>query len=92
MQNVAEFWNTATRPAASNGLGFSIEEERDELLRLESFFEVLHENAASYIAWKALVVQHRVIGVQVHDARLVAVMQAHDIRQIVTFNAGDLTR
>jgi predicted nucleic acid-binding protein len=33
-----------------------------------------------------------VIGVQVHDARLVSVMKAYDIRQIVTFNTGDFTR
>lgn len=25
-QNVAEFWNVATRPAAMNGLGFSLSE------------------------------------------------------------------
>jgi predicted nucleic acid-binding protein len=26
LQNVAEFWNAATRPAINNGLGFTIEE------------------------------------------------------------------
>ena len=25
-QNVAEFWNVATRPVSSNGLGFSVRE------------------------------------------------------------------
>jgi predicted nucleic acid-binding protein len=92
IQNVAEFWNTATRPESNNGLGYSIEEARDEVSKLEEFFEVLHEGAASYAAWKSLVIDHRVSGVQVHDARLVAVMKVHGIRQIVTFNAGDFTR
>jgi len=92
IQNIAEFWNTATRPEANNGLGFSIEETRDEVFKLEEFFAVLHENDASYAAWKDLVVENRVSGVQVHDARLVAVMKAHDIRRIVTFNTSDFTR
>ena len=26
IQNIAEFWNVATRPAKNNGLGFTIEE------------------------------------------------------------------
>jgi predicted nucleic acid-binding protein len=30
-----------------------------------------------------------VTGVRVHDARLVAVMQAHAIERILTFDAGD---
>jgi predicted nucleic acid-binding protein len=92
IQNLAEFWNTATRPETNNGLGFSIEETLDELAKLEGFFEVLHENAASYVAWKALVIENRVSGVQVHDARLVAVMKAYDILGIVTFKISDFTR
>ena len=92
IQNVAEFWNVATRPESNNGLGFSIEETRDEVSKLEAFFAVLYESATSYAAWKALVVEHRVSGVQVHDARLVAVMKVHGIRQIVTFNDADFSR
>lgn len=92
IQNIAEFWNTATRPESNNGLGFSIEEAQEELLKLEGFFEVLPENAASYSAWKVLLVENRVSGVQVHDARLVALMKAYDIRQIVTFNTSDFVR
>jgi predicted nucleic acid-binding protein len=92
IQNVAEFWNTATRPESNNGLGYSIEEARDEVLKLEEFFEILHEGADSYAAWKALVIENRVSGVRVHDARLVALMMVHGIRQIVTFNAADFTR
>ena len=92
IQNIAEFWNTATRPESNNGLGFSIEETRNEISKLERFFEVLYENSASYAAWKSLVIENRVHGVKVHDARLVAVMKAHGIRQIVTFNTSDFTR
>jgi hypothetical protein len=38
IQNLAEFWNGATRPAGNNGLGFTIEEAQAELARIESFF------------------------------------------------------
>ena len=41
IQNVAEFWNSATRPVAHNGLGFSIERAEKEIERLEYFFEIL---------------------------------------------------
>ena len=37
LQNVAEFWNVATRPVVNNGLGFTIEEARDELAKIEGF-------------------------------------------------------
>ena len=37
-------------------------------------------------------IDRRVSGVQVHDARLAAVMKAHGIARIVTFNVADFTR
>ena len=92
VQNIAEFWNVATRPEVNNGLGFSIEETRDEVFKLEEFFEVLHEDPSSYAVWKDLVIENRVSGVQVHDARLASIMKIYDVRQIVTFNVQDFTR
>ena len=92
LQNVAEFWNVATRPVLNNGLGFTIEEAQREVIRLEEFFEVLSESPESYAAWKALLIAHRVSGVQVHDARLVAVMKTYGVWRIVTFNLADFVR
>lgn len=92
LQNLAEFWNAATRPAANNGLGFTIEEAEAELVRIEGFFQMLTESAASYAMWKTLVLENRVSGVQVHDARLVAVMKTHAVARIITFNIGDFAR
>jgi hypothetical protein len=70
-QNIAEFWNVATRPAAANGLGFSHEEAFQEVAGLES---LLPDIPAIYPVWKRLVHAERVQGVKVYDARLVAVM------------------
>ena len=92
IQNVAEFWNSATRPAEVNGLGFTIERAQEEVARLEYFFEVLSESQESYAVWKALLTTHRVSGAQVHDARLAAVMKTHGLTKIVTFNVRDFTR
>ena len=35
---------------------------------------------------------HNVAGKKVHDAHLVAMMQAHSIRSILTFNEADFKR
>jgi predicted nucleic acid-binding protein len=92
IQNVAEFWNSATRPVAQNGLGFTITRAAEDIGRLEYFFEILSESDASYAAWKTLVITNRVSGAQVHDARLAAIMKTNGIQKIVTFNVADLMR
>jgi predicted nucleic acid-binding protein len=75
-----------------NGLGFTIEEAKEEIERLESFFPILSESARSYAVWKVLLMTYGVSGAQVHDARLVAVMKTNGIAKIVTFNVQDFTR
>jgi predicted nucleic acid-binding protein len=40
-QNIAEFWNVATRPAELNGLGLSHEEVLREVSSIESLFTLL---------------------------------------------------
>ncbi len=92
IQNIAEFWNTATRPAANNGLGFTLEETQVALAEVEVLVEVVSEDLASYAEWKALVKMHRVQGAKVHDARLAALMKTHEIPLILTFNIADFAR
>jgi predicted nucleic acid-binding protein len=36
--------------------------------------------------------RHGVVGAKVHDARLVAAMNVHGVRRLLTFNAGDFAR
>jgi len=40
-QNIAEFWNVATRPAQSNGLGMSVDEAAKEVVSIESVLMLL---------------------------------------------------
>jgi len=92
LQNLVEFWNVATRPLENNGLGYSIERTDEELSRLTESLTVLPDHARTSQLWRSLVVEHRVRGVQVHDARLVAGMKAHGIDEIVTYNRDDFSR
>ncbi len=92
-QNMAEFWNVCTRPTTvRGGLGLSVEAAEKRLRLLERHFPVLPDTPAMYEKWKALVLVHKVRGVNVHDARLVPAMIAHDISHIITANVGDFQR
>ncbi len=93
-QNLVEFWSVSTRPAAARGgLGLT-PTETDRRLRLlvERFFTRLPDGPAVHAEWRRLVVAHAVSGVQVHDARLVAAMQAHGVTHLLTLNTGDFAR
>ncbi len=91
-QNIAEFWNVATRPAELNGLGLSHEEVLREVSSIEGMFTLLPDVPAIYAAWKGIVQNHHVQGVKVYDARLVAVMTVYGVESVLTFNAGDFKR
>lgn len=91
-QNVAEFWNVCTRPVGVNGLGLTIEETEWRVSRLESIFTILPDSLEVFRIWRRLVVEYAVIGMKVHDTRLVASMKVHGISQIVTFNDADFKR
>ena len=91
-QNIAEFWNVASRPADRNGLEFSHEEVFQEVNEIESFLMLLPDIPAIYPAWKNLVRDHRVQGVKVYDARLVAIMIVYGINAVLTFDTEDFKR
>jgi predicted nucleic acid-binding protein len=91
-QNIAEFWNVATRPDDKNGLGFSHEEALREVDNIELLLTLLPDIPAIYSAWKEIVRRHKVQGVKVHDARLVAIMSVYAVESILTFNDADFRR
>lgn len=91
-QNLVEFWNVYTRPVERNGLGHTATEAHREVNRLKAFFPLLLDTSAIYPEWERLVVAYGVVGVNVHDARLVAAMLVHQLTHILTFNTRDFTR
>lgn len=92
-QNCAEFWNVSTRPlTARGGHGLSIQETDRRLRLLERSIRTLNDDPAAYQEWRQLVVACAVCGVQVHDARLVALMRVYSITCILTLNPHDFAR
>jgi predicted nucleic acid-binding protein len=63
-QNIAEFWNVATRPADLNGLGLSHKEVLQEVSSIERLLTLLPDIPAIYPAWKEIVADNKVQGRQ----------------------------
>ena len=82
-QNIAEFWNVAARPPELNGLGLSHEEALREVSSIETLLTLLPDVPAIYTVWKQIVKRHRVQGVKVYDARLVAVMGVYAVESVL---------
>jgi hypothetical protein len=91
-QNLGEFWNTCTGPIDPNGLGLVTRETDKRAAAIERNLHLLPDNPAMHQAWRSIVVDYSVSGVQVHDARLVAAMRVHCVRSILTFNQRDFSR
>ena len=92
-QNIAEFWNVSTRPKDKNGgLELTVETVSRRLRVIERLSTVLSESSASFEEWKRLLTAHRVLGVKVHDARLVSVMLVSKVPTVLTLNNRDFQR
>jgi predicted nucleic acid-binding protein len=91
-QNLIEFWNVATRPVDKNGFGWSPAKTDVEISRLESLLTVLPDSQAIYREWRKVVLDNSVLGKQVHDARIIAAMNVHQITKLLTFNLKDFKR
>jgi predicted nucleic acid-binding protein len=88
-QVLVEFWAVATRPLAVNGYGWPAAEAAAKVEGLLRQFPLLAEIPAAFPEWLTLVNRHGIIGKQVHDARLVALLNVHNISNLLTFNVGD---
>jgi predicted nucleic acid-binding protein len=88
-QNFIELWAVATRPVDANGLGWSSERTAKEVADLQARFPLLPDSPEIFNRWFDLVKQLPVRGKRVHDARLVAVLQAHTVEHLITFNVSD---
>ena len=91
-QNLVEFWAVATRSQDENGLGMTAEQTAKELSHVRDFFRLLPYTPEVIQAWERIVAAQGVSGKQTHDAHLVAIMQAHSVSIILTFNEGHFKR
>jgi predicted nucleic acid-binding protein len=89
-QNIAEFWNVSTRPIqARGGFGLAVDVVAARVKLIERLGDVLPFSDSAYDEWRRLVVTHKIIGVAVHDAKLVATMIVAKIQHVLTMNAAD---
>lgn len=91
-QNLIEFWGVCTRPVVNNGLGLSVPETQTEIIGLKKLFTFLDDTPGIFRRWERLVFVHKVLGKNVHDARLVAAMLEHNITHLLTSNVKDFKR
>jgi predicted nucleic acid-binding protein len=91
-QNLVEFWNVSTRPPDANGLGLTPEQAARYVDRFQSVLRLLPDTPEIFPAWRKLVLDYRVSGTKVHDARIVAAMTVHKVTQILTFDLDDFKR
>ena len=92
-QNVAEFWNVATRPPTDNGLGISVEIVNEAIRAvIEPICTVVREHSRHFVELKRLLTIYQIVGKQVHDARLVASMVTWKIDRILTLNEKHFKR
>lgn len=91
-QNLVEFWSVATRPVKAKGLGLTLDQADQYVDRFLTVIQVLPETPEIFPTWQVLVMVHRVAGVHVHDARIVASMAAHRVSTILSFDRDDYWR
>lgn len=91
-QVIYEFWVAATRPLASNGLGWDIPTVEVTINSFLDEYQLLKDERGIFTHWHSLVTAYGVMGKNAHDARLVAAMKWHGLDHILTFNGVDFRR
>jgi predicted nucleic acid-binding protein len=91
-QNIAEFWNVATRPLDRRGFGLTVSGADRQTRAIEKGMVLLPDSEAVYHEWRRLVLIHSVSGVKVHDARLAAATSVHGVTHLLTLNTDDFRR
>ena len=65
---------------------------RSKVREFSDEYLMLEETPVVYINWLELATRHAVVGKQVHDTRLVALMLSHNLDTILTINTADFKR
>ena len=84
-----EYLVVATRPVDANGLGLGIEEAAANVTEFLRSLSMYSETAEVSRRLRQLALAHGIHGKRLHDANIVATMEEHGIRTLVTQNAGD---
>jgi predicted nucleic acid-binding protein len=89
---IREYLAAATREIALGGGGLSLEDVLYNVGVFRHDFEVVEETSMVLDMLLRLLESTPTSGKQVHDANIVATMQAHGITHLLTHNVGDFAR
>ena len=90
-QVLREYLSAATRESHA-GCGIPVPDILENLHTFQREFTVVEDTRPVLAALENLLQNFSVAGKQVHDARLVAVCQAHAVDHVLTFNVPHFTR
>lgn len=88
-QVLAEAWVVATKPSSANGFGWPVPLTAKIVGEFADRFTVLLEDATTSKRWLTIVADSKVTNRRAHDARIVALMLTHGVRELLTFNGPD---
>jgi len=88
-QVLIEYWTVVTRPKDVNGFGWDTAKAEQEIEQLRDSYPFLIDREEIFPRWFELVRDHEIKGKRTHDARIAAVMAAHRVEYLLTFNGGD---
>lgn len=91
-QILIEFWAVASRPTKDNGLALDAPEIEKRIAAYLAAFDFAPDAPVIFDEWRRLANIYAPQGKPTHDARLVAAMKVHGIKNILTFNAKDFRR
>jgi predicted nucleic acid-binding protein len=91
-QTLIEFRSVATRPVSVNGLGMSSEACGEHIDEFASNFDFVQDSPQLFLYWKSTVSMLRILGKQVHDARIAAYCYANRLDAILTYNLAAFQR
>ncbi len=86
-----EFIVVLTR-APVGGVTITLAEALEYLEEWQSQCTLLDEHGGVTMVWSRLVARYGVLGKQIHDCNLIAVMKSYAVKRLVTFNGGDFKR
>lgn len=84
-----EYLVVATRPILNNGLGLTPAEACGNVEAFQQLVQTLPEGREVQAKLTEFVLQYNLKGKRIHDANLVAVMEAHGLRILKTYNPQD---
>ena len=88
-QILREYAVVATRPLEVNGLGLGVDEALSNLRQFRRRTVFLDETEVVWQRLEALIATEAPSGKRIHDANVVAIMQAHAVTCLVTDNTRD---